>query len=128
MNDIAVYDPAIAERGMDYMTDQIITQVNIHHDVVKIAKRIHHREASLKRRINTAENKLRRERKKAKIRARWNGVCYSFMLGAAAWFAHIALTSGLLNIDFTVPLTAASVALLSWTMCGWWHDIKRKKD
>lgn len=128
MNDIAVYDPAIAERGMDYMTDQIITQVNIHHDVVKIAKRIHHREATLKRRINTAENKLRRERKKAKIRARWNGVCYSFMLGAAAWFAHIALTSGLLNIDFTVPLTAASVALLSWTMCGWWHDIKRKKD
>lgn len=128
MNDIAVYDPAIAERGMDYMTDQIITQVNIHHDVVKIAKRIHHREASLKRRIDTAENKLRRERKKAKIRARWNGVCYSFMLGAAAWFAHIALTSGLLNIDFTVPLTAASVALLSWTMCGWWHDIKRKKD
>ena len=128
MNDIAVYDPAIAERGMDSMTDQIITQVNIHHDVVKIAKRIHHREATLKRRINTAENKLRRERKKAKIRARWNGVCYSFMLGAATWFAHIALTSGLLNIDFTVPLTAASVALLSWTMCGWWHDIKRKKD
>ena len=128
MNDIAVYDPAIAERGMDYMTDQIITQVNIHHDVVKIAKRIHHREATLKRRINTAENKLRRERKKAKIRARWNGVCYSFMLGAAAWFAHIALTSGLLNIDFTVPLSAASVALLSWTMCGWWHDIKRKND
>lgn len=128
MNDIAVYDPAIAERGMDSMTDQIITQVNIHHDVVKIAKRIHHREATLKRRINTAENKLRRERKKAKIRARWNGVCYSFMLGAAAWFAHIALTSGLLNIDFTVPLTAASVALLSWTMCSWWHDSKRKKD
>lgn len=128
MNDIAVYDPAIVERGMDTMTDQIITRVNIHHDVVKIAKRIHHREATLKRRINTAENKLRRERKKAKIRARWNGVCYSLMLGAAAWFAHIALTSGLLNIDFTVPLTAASVALLSWTMCGWWHDIRRKKD
>lgn len=128
MNDIAVYDPAVAERGMDSMTDQIITQVNIHHDIVKIAKRIHYREATLKHRINTAENKLRRERRKAKIRARWNGVCYSLMLGAAAWFAHFALKGGLLNIDFTVPLTAASVALLSWTMCGWWHDIKRKKD
>lgn len=128
MKELAVYDPTIAERGMDAMTDQMITRININHDMLKIAHRIHLREANLKRRINTAENKLRRERKKAKIRARWNGVCYSFMLGAATWFAHIALTSGLLNIDFTVPLTAASVALLSWTMCGWWHDIKRKKD
>lgn len=128
MKEISVYDPAIAERGMDAMTDQMIARINISHDALDIAHRIHLRETNLKRRISVTENKLRRERKKARIRARWNGISCSAVLGTAAWFAHIALESGLLKINFAMPLAFAAVALASWTVCNWWHDSKRKKD
>lgn len=128
MKELAVYDPAIAERGMDAMTDQMITRININHDMLKIAHRIHLREANLKRRISVTENRLRRERKKAKIRARWNSIGCSAALGVAAWFAHVALENGLFDINFATPLAFAAVALVSWTVCNWRHDAKRKKD
>ena len=128
MKELAVYDPTIAERGMDAMTDQMITRININHDMLKIAHRIHLREANLKRRISVTEDRLRRERKKARIRARRNGIACSAALGIAAWFAHIALENGLLKINFAMPLAFAAVALVSWTVCKWRHDSKRKKD
>ena len=128
MNKLAVYDPAIAERGMDAMTDQMITRININHDMLKIAHRIHARENNLKRRISVTEEKLRRERKKARIRDRRNGITCSAAMGIAAWFAHIALESGLLKTNFAMPLAFAAVALASWTICSWRHDSKRKKD
>lgn len=128
MKELAVYDPTIAERGMDAMTDQMITRININHDMLKIAHRIHLREANLKRRISVTEDRLRRERKKARIRARRNGIACSAALGIAAWFAHVALESGLLKINFAIPLAFTAVALVSWTVCKWRHDSKRKKD
>lgn len=110
------------------MTDQMITRININHDMLKIAHRIHLREANLKRRISVTEDRLRRERKKARIRARRNGIACSAALGIAAWFAHVALESGLLKINFAIPLAFTAVALVSWTVCKWRHDSKRKKD
>lgn len=128
MKEIAVYNPAVAERGMDKMTDQMITRIHINHDMCKIAHHVHLRESNLKRRIYVAENKLRRERKKAKIKARRNGISCSATLGIAAWFANIALESDLVTINFAVPLAFTATALASWTICEWWHDSKRKKD
>lgn len=48
MKEITVFDPAIADRGMDAMTDQMITHINIKHDMLKVAHRIYLRETNLK--------------------------------------------------------------------------------
>lgn len=127
MKELAAYDPAIADRSMDAMTDQMITRINVNHDMLKIAHRIQLREANLKRSIDIAERALRRERRKAKKKARWNGIGYSIVLGIVAWFAHISLERGLMSINLAIPLAFAAVARASWTICDWWHDYKRKK-
>lgn len=135
MNEIAVYDPAVTERAMDAMTDRMITRINVNHDMLKIAHRIHLRETNLKHRIDVAEQrvyvaekKLRHERKKAKIKERRNSLVISAVLGIAAWFARIAIENGLTTINFDLLLAFATIALISWTVCDWRHDSKRKKD
>lgn len=136
MNNLAIYDPAVAELEHEKLTEQMIGQINQHHRDTRRSRAMMDAVAALQKaqaaqlaqhtkREAQLYAQLQTEKKNAHSRARWGNIAIGGLLLGVSYGSLKAMELGLIHVNLALPLALASLIYSIWLASGLWHEFRR---
>ena len=136
MNQIVVYDPAVADRAHAAYEANLFDRINQNHaravqeDAVLAVATMSRRQMEMiaaqhSRKEKKLEAQLKAERKKARAKASWANISKELLLMAVCYGCLVAMEAGLLHLNLAFPLAVMCLVYGAWLARAIWEELLR---
>lgn len=136
MNQIVVYDPAVADRAHEAYEENLFKRINQNHDqavqqnavlAVAVMSRQQHEalHSHYVRREAKLAAELKAEQKKARSKARWGNIGKEILLLMCCHGSLLAMQAGLIHLNVALPLAVSCLVYGAWLARAIWEELCR---
>lgn len=136
MNQIATYDPAVADRAHAAYEAKLFDSINRNHEravqqnaVLAVTAMSRQQMQALATQYSRREAKLaaelKAEKKKARSKARWSNIGKEILLMACCYGSLMSMQAGLIHLNVALPLAVICLAYGAWLARAIWEELCR---